>query len=212
MSSTTSKRRIITGVLMTLTLLIGMGIGTLLVDPRNSDEYKAQSATLSNAESDLGAAKSDLSATRADLDTTRNNLEDARTEVITVQGDLPEREQTLKDGKAALAKKRATLTSDRNIVAKREKAVAKREKAVGIVERVIANNTLTDGIYEVGNDIRAGTYKTKGAGSCYYAVLGSADTNNIITNNFGSGPSVVSVSRGQYLELSCDDAKWRLQT
>jgi hypothetical protein len=69
--------------------------------------------------------------------------------------------------------------------------------------------TTWDGIYEVGKDIKAGTYKTTGGAHCYYAVLrdtkGGIDS--IVTNNNIPGAGIVTVNGGQFLELSgCE--KW----
>jgi hypothetical protein len=55
-----------------------------------------------------------------------------------------------------------------------------------------------DGVYVVGSDIPAGTYHTTGAvngsaGNCYYALLGSTDTSNIIDNNNVTGPATITV-------------------
>lgn len=80
-----------------------------------------------------------------------------------------------------------------------------REKAVGIAEKKVAANTVDgDGMYAVGDDIKAGRYKTKGQAGCYYAVLRdtAGGINSIVTNGNIDGAGYVSVSNGQYLELS----------
>jgi hypothetical protein len=51
----------------------------------------------------------------------------------------------------------------------------------------------TDGVYEVGAEIKPGTYKTPGGADCYYARLRSDDTSDIITNNSSTGPQTVRV-------------------
>jgi hypothetical protein len=110
---------------------------------------------------------------------------DTLTGTITrLKGDLPRREAAVKKAEGAVAKRETAVAVDRKAVSARETAVAKREKAVGIVETTIQNNTVSDGVYQVGRDIKAGTYKTDGGSGCYYAVLGSANTNNIINNSF----------------------------
>jgi hypothetical protein len=66
-----------------------------------------------------------------------------------------------------------------------------------------------DGLYEVGNEIRAGTYKTSGGQDCYYARLKSDNTNDIIANNITSGPQTVRVrSSDAFVEFS-GGCTWR---
>jgi predicted nucleotide-binding protein len=55
-----------------------------------------------------------------------------------------------------------------------------------------------DGVYLVGSDIQPGTYRTAGPadakhGSCYYALLSTTNTQDIITNNNVNGPAVITV-------------------
>jgi predicted nucleotide-binding protein len=55
-----------------------------------------------------------------------------------------------------------------------------------------------DGVYLVGLDIQPGTYRTagpagRGHGSCYYALLSSTNTQDIITNNNVNGPAVITI-------------------
>ena len=58
-----------------------------------------------------------------------------------------------------------------------------------------------DGVFVVGMDIRRGTYHTTGAtggagGDCYYALLSSTSTNDIIDNNNVTGPATITVGPG----------------
>jgi predicted nucleotide-binding protein len=55
-----------------------------------------------------------------------------------------------------------------------------------------------DGVYLVGLDIQPGMYRTAGPkdsqrGSCYYALLSSTNTQDIITNNNVSGPAIITI-------------------
>lgn len=56
-----------------------------------------------------------------------------------------------------------------------------------------------DGIYVVGRDIRPGVYHTAGLASgstdCYFALLSSTNTNDIIDNDNLTGPGTITVSR-----------------
>jgi hypothetical protein len=179
-------------VIAIATGLLGLGIGaaTSTGDIKQSTEYKAAASQRDEARTDLASKEGELAKAQADLKT--------------IAGDLPERE-------AAVSKAETSLASREAKVKAREAAVQKREDAVSKTEHVIEDNTVSgDGVYEVGADIKAGTYKTKGAPGCYYAILNSSDTSDIADNNNIDGPATVSVRNGQFLELSgCDD--WVLQ-
>jgi hypothetical protein len=72
-------------------------------------------------------------------------------------------------------------------------------------------STFTDGIYEVGPEIKPGTYKTRApAGNpCYWARLGDSDGNTIHANHIGEGPMTLRIrSSDNYVELS-GGCEWR---
>jgi hypothetical protein len=51
----------------------------------------------------------------------------------------------------------------------------------------------------VGQDIDPGTYHTdspSGGGNCYYALLSSTNTSDIIDNNNTTGPATITVGSG----------------
>jgi hypothetical protein len=72
--------------------------------------------------------------------------------------------------------------------------------------------TFSEGTYLVGEDIKAGTYKTTGGSDgCYWARSknDSGEADAIIANDLGGGPSRVTVKKGEIFETnSCDD--WTL--
>ena len=150
------------------------------------------------------AARSDLDSTKSDLATTQSDLETMKSKISTIEGQIPAREK-------AVTKREANVKAREAAVVKKEASVSKREKAVGIVETEIANNTISgEGIFKVGKDMKAGTYKTDGAGGCYYAILNSTDTSDIADNNNIDGPAFVTVHDGQYFQTArCAD--WVLQ-
>jgi len=186
------------GIVVGAFVLIGIGAaagGT--TDPTTTAEYKAVAAERDQAKTDLAKAQSDLTAAQA--------------EVESIAGDLPDREAAVAKATKDLDKREADVSAAEQAARATEKALHKREVAVGIVEDEIAANTIGDGTYEVGKDIKAGTYKTEGAGGCYFAVNGDANGNNIISNNISDGQMIVTVSNGQFLELNCSNADWVLQ-
>lgn len=60
--------------------------------------------------------------------------------------------------------------------------LSRREKEVKAAENRKAQNSIDDGIWQVGVDFVPGTYRSEGGSRCYWALLGSADTSDIINN------------------------------
>ena len=102
---------------------------------------------------------------------------------------------------ASLDEKERAITESNNQLLSDKSDLAEREKAVGIAEKKKAANTIeSDGVYEVGPDMKAGRYKTSGGSSCYFAVLRSSDSTDISTNGLPNGQAYVTVNKGQYFE------------
>ncbi len=73
--------------------------------------------------------------------------------------------------------------------------------------------TFSEGTYLVGEDIKAGTYKTSGGpdDGCYWARNkdDSGEGDSIIANDLGGGPTRVTVKKGEIFETNgCED--WTL--
>lgn len=188
-----------TWVVATAAGLIGIGIGAASMTPdvTQAPEYQSVAQERDDAEAETDEKAEELTELHA-------QLAETQAKVAEVEGSIPAREQAVSTTEAQLKKREAAVQAT-------EKKVRQREKAVGIIEREIEANTISDGTYEVGADIKAGMYKTKGTGdTCYWARLTSPG-GDIKTNNLGSGPSVVTVSNGDFLELNCGGADWVLQ-
>lgn len=71
--------------------------------------------------------------------------------------------------------------------------------------------SFSDGLYEVGTDIRPGTYKTDGHKDCYYARLSSFNTSDIIDNNDTDGPATVQISATDKAFISHGCGTWDIQ-
>ena len=189
-----------TWVVATAAGLLGIGIGGASAetpDVKTTSEYESVASALQSAEKELASAEADLAK--------------AESEIESLAGDLPEREAAVKEAQSKAAATQKDLDRRAAAAKKAEAAVAKRERAVRIVEAEIDQNTISgDGVWAVGQDIKAGTYKTTGGSDCYYSVLNSTDTSDIATNNNITGPGILTVRDGQYLQLSgCTD--WTLQ-
>lgn len=173
-------------------LLVGVAIG-MSGGVEDSPEYK-------NLADDLEAAESSIAARDSDL-------ERARAEVDSIAGDLPQREKAVEEREESAKKLEAELTRRELVVKGAETAMVKREKAVGIAEKEAAANTISsDGVYKVGSEVKAGTYRTSGQGGCYYAILRSTSTSDIVGNDNLDGQGFATVKDGQYFQTSrCAD-------
>lgn len=114
------------------------------------------------------------------------------------EGQIDDRLAELKGLEADLRERKANLD-------KRQKQLDGREREISSTENQIASNTIIDGIWQVGTDFAAGTYRASGGGLCYWARLGSADNYDIISNGLGKNPTV-TLSAGEWFETSdCGD-------
>jgi hypothetical protein len=78
--------------------------------------------------------------------------------------------------------------------------------ALKAAERTLAQNTIPDGSWQLGRDYESGTYRAPGGAGCYWALLGSADTADII-NNGGFGQNQTITIDSPYFETS-DCGEW----
>ncbi|MFB9730140.1 hypothetical protein [Haloechinothrix salitolerans] len=131
--------------------------------------------------------------------------------------ELDEREAELKRRNASLDKREMALDKRSERMSSRETKLDERAKRLNAEEKRIADNTIPgDGVYVVGEDVKAGTYKTSGpaGGSidmCYYAFRrGTGSDAALIDNNIVRGQATVTLQPGQVFETqSCSE--WKRQ-
>lgn len=179
----------------------GFAAGRASVEPRHSDVYEALDAKFVRAIERRRDAEEEAQQVQRDLQEALR--------------DIPAREAAVEASKQEAQRVERQLDERQGRLTRRLSAVERRERAVGLVERTIARNTLAgDGVFRVGKDMRAGTYRTTGgtgpSGQCYWSINADANGANIIQNGLGSGPSLATVSDGQFFETSmCKN--WVLQ-
>ncbi|RAX48243.1 hypothetical protein DQ353_16285 [Arthrobacter sp. AQ5-05] len=156
----------------------GVFAGLAVADPTTSDEY--------------APAVSHAQVAGADRDKYRGALEELTTTHDTLLSDLEERESAVGEKETEVEEAAA--------------AVETREKAVGTAETEAAANTVSDGTWTVGEDIKPGTYRAKETvGSrCYWGVYRSGTNgSDIIDNDIpGGGKPTVNLARGQDFKSS----------
>jgi len=167
---------ILSSVLVVGALAGGVFWGISIVDPKESEEYLALSESHS-------AVATELDTLKADYDELENGIAG--------------REDAVEERGAALDEQASNLDT-------RDQELQEREKAVGKIEAEQLENSVESGVWTVGSDIKAGTYRTKeSVGSdCYWAVLQTGTNGSDIIDNGipGGGRPTVTVKKGQDFE------------
>ena len=138
-----------------------------------------------------------------------SNVTELEDEVASLESDLTNAEGELSTAEGRLA--RVSGKSDRAAakqakLAQREEKLDRRAAQLNETEEVAERSEIEDGIWEVGTDIEPGTYRAEGGSGCYWALLGSADTADIV-NNGGFGPNQTVTIDSPWFETS-DCGTW----
>lgn len=146
----------------------------------------------------LAKTSSDYKILKADYDTAQADLETASLDA----SEMHAREDKLELDELDVESYRAQLDQ-------RSGELDDRESDLGMAEKKKAKRTISGaGTYEVGEDMKAGTYKSKGGDGrdCYWAILRDSSPGNIVTNNLSGGPAVATVRNGQFfMTEGCQD-------
>lgn len=161
----------------------GLFIGIDSVDPRESAEY--QSLSDSN-------------------EVLQGERDDVQSELDDLEGGIATRESVVEERTTQLDERSTGLDEREEELGSQDKEITAREKAVGKIEVEQAENSVENGVWTVGTDIKAGTYRTKEpvGSDCYWAVLKTGTNGSDIVNNGipGGGRPTVSVKKGQDFE------------
>jgi hypothetical protein len=151
-------------------LLAGGAAGAVAAssDPTKSTEYKALQEKLGSSEKQVAAEKSSAEAAQSAAAETAAAAQSAQAEASASQASLAEQAQ----------------------------AVASREAAVSAIEKQVEANSIGEGTWTVGTDVKAGTYRTSAAisGDSYWSITKSGTNgSDIIENDIPTGgfPTVV---------------------
>jgi hypothetical protein len=145
---------------------------------------------IAQAHRNLAAEQVKLSAEKSTLSTEQGQVQTAQAAVASAQAAARNAMST------ALAQVKAQYKS-------KLASVQALQSQLQHEQGVVVHNTISaDGVYVIGKDIASGVYHTSGGSQCYYATLGSTDTNNILNNNIINGPATVDVSGAYALDIS----------
>jgi hypothetical protein len=169
-------------IVAVVALFIGVGIGAASTeDQTRIDELEGQVADL---ERDVAREREFAAESRA-----RVRAAERRADRLVRTAD----ERALRDAERLLAE--------------RSQEVEQRESEVAEKEQTLEGATIPDGTWQLGRDYEAGLYRTKGGEGCYWAELGSGNTDDIINNGFGGGVQTVEID-SPFFETS-DCGEWQ---
>ncbi len=124
--------------------------------------------------------------------------------------ELDQRDQEISTLKAELAVAEATADEaaiKQADLAIRERKLDKREAKITATEAIQERNTIPDGIWKVGTDFDVGTYRAEGGSGCYWALLNSADTSDIVNNGGFSANQTLTIDSAWFETQDCGE--WR---
>jgi len=162
-------------------LIAGMGLGAA-----------GQSSEINDKDSQIESLESQIAGLESDKSGLEQDVADANSQA----------DQVMDQAKDVKAQAKAQAAAVKAQAAK----VAAREEKVSAAEQTIKHNTFGDGVWQVGVDFDAGTYRSSAA-DCYWEKLSSAggDFNDIISN--GSGPNqTVTIDSPWFSSSYC--GKW----
>lgn len=176
-------------------------------DPAETSEYLA----LAGEYDQLADERDRLSVERDGLDDELGTLRSEQDELVM---QVEQRESDTDDREAALDEREAGLDVRGADLDDRSAALDEREGDLEGAEEEAEANTITEGVWTVGTDIRPGTYRTTSAITemCYWGIYRTGtNMEDIIQNDIVTGGRpTVTLSEGQDFETS-DCGQWRRQ-
>ena len=185
------RKRVLLPATALLSFLLGLGLGGVVA----GSETERLEAALTDADQRAEATQLELSEAHDDLASTEDDLD-----VAIDRADEALEIAQAEAGREISAAKRELRDAKRDLQ-ERIADVAARERKVAQIER----SSFGDGIWQVGEDIRPGTYRAPAGGGCYWAVLGSADTSDITNNGGFTANQTVTLSTGWFESQDCGE-------
>jgi hypothetical protein len=152
---------------------------------------------------------------------TAETAQPASTVTVTAEPEIVEDEASadmldeIADREAELSEREADLDERAEEVSAQEAELDERADAVSAQEAEHEEGTIPgSGVFLVGDDIKAGTYRGDGSdGTCYWARLSdtSGELDGIITNELPDGPTVVTIAESDVAFETSGCADWVLQ-
>lgn len=168
------------------------------------------------SQADYDAAQANLASVTSERDTASARVEELTANAEVEAAKLKEAQEAAELAKADVENAKADIEKERSSLEEQQLALEKREKAVSGEEKKAKENTFGPGRWVVGEDIKAGTYKTTEpvtSDRCYWAITRSGSNgDDIHSNDFGTqGNHTVTLKKGQDFE-STECGSWKLSS
>ncbi|WP_405164282.1 hypothetical protein OG203_03950 [Nocardia sp. NBC_01499] len=126
------------------------------------------------------------------------------------EADLKTRDSAVTRRETAVGQAETTMTGREQTADQRDADLTRRETAVVPKEAAAAKSSFGDGVWQVGQDIYPGTYRTSGGTDCYWERMSnlSGDSNSILANDIVTGPTVVTILSSDAGFTSKDCGTW----
>lgn len=136
----------------------------------------------------IGAASSGETSDNEELVGLQADLQAAHAENASLQDEIEAVQQQVESAEEVAEQQQEAARELRERLEARAARLRERMRKIAAEEQRIETSTISDGIWQVGVDIQPGLYRAPAGTGCYWALLGSADTADII-NNGGFGPN-----------------------
>ncbi len=167
--------------------------------------FAAGEAQAVSARSSLSQARAQLAAAHGELTRTSGELASTDSQLASTRGQLSAAQATAQAARTAAAQ--ANARAQAGYAAAEARLAGQTRQLDTLIGDIQASAISADGVYVVGQDIKAGTWHTAGdngmgGNSCYYATLNSTNTSDIIDNNNFDGPETVSLNGARAFEIN----------
>lgn len=154
------------------------------------------------AEDEAQRAQAEIARLQEDVAEAQAALEQASTDVEAAEAAAADAESSAAaEAEERIADVQAKIDRAQDALKERERDLDKRQAAVRQEEAAANKSSFSDGVYEVGVDVVAGTYKAGGGSNCYWARL-EAGSQDILDNHIGGGQVVATLNEGELFESS----------
>jgi hypothetical protein len=181
------------GALFALVVGAAIGYASIVSDANKVDDLEADverlRGELDEANDEVAQGEATVAAAVEDLENRKEAvLADARDKRDQLQAQADDLGTKVSDLEAKLSDLQGEITQTRETVAK---------------------SSIPNGIWASGTDFTPGTYRAPGGGGCYWALLGSADTSDIINNGGFNRNQTLTIDSPYFETDGC--GTWQLQ-
>lgn len=184
---------------------------TLLAEAQHS--LNVQRAVFEQRQVQLAEERASLNGTQATLSHQQASLAKQQATLAQQESNLRSALATLSHDQAVLAQQQATLNSTKAQVAQQEGALKQQQSTLQGQQATLQQELdavkatqFGNGLFEVGRDIKAGTYHTSGAQAgtqCSWAQLSSDNPADAVAKNTATGPQTVTIGTPFFLSQGC---------